>query len=374
MYRLGRCYKGDLNPFLFLLVFFLAVRDILGGLGQPVFVYLLIIFLIPLFLLLRDVVTHRLDKKTICFIIFLTIFYVAIIPYNEKAITYFLPMVFAGYAFRYIDYRQISWSFAVAQFFVILLRFYLSHIGLIVEESYSLDYKADIGSLQYDLGYGNANTAGMVFFFFFVSLYIALHDKNKWLSFVLIAVGALAAYSYTASRTSFFMCLMLLITYVVPGGVLKKAMYNRVILLLIPTLVLMPLLFFDVILSSYQFIDELLSRRIYFTYLLMGIFNSPFTYLTGIEIEEDWPIDNVFCYMLVTYGLISILVFYYRYIYIVKKRERMPLFVFCAILVMIVSGLGEASWAAFGKLGSSFFWIMLFNETLIYDVRRKSIR
>ena len=73
MYRLGRCYKGDLNPFLFLLVFFLAIRDILGGLGQPVFVYLLIIFLIPLFLLLRDVVTHRLDKKTIWLIIFLAI-------------------------------------------------------------------------------------------------------------------------------------------------------------------------------------------------------------------------------------------------------------------------------------------------------------
>lgn len=374
MDRLSCRYKMVFNPFLFLLVFFLSLRDILGGLGQPVFVYLLIIFLIPSFLLLRDVIAHRLDKKSIYLIIFLTTFYIAIMPYNGKAMTYFLPMIFAGYAFRNTDYKQICWSFAIAQFFVILLRFYLSHIGLIAEESYSLDYKADIGSIQYDLGYGNANTAGMVFFFFFVSLYIALHDKNKWLSFVLITVGALATYSYTASRTSFFMCLMLLITYVVPKGVLKKAMHNRVILLLIPTLILMPLLFFDVILSSYQFIDELLSRRIYFTYILMGMFDSPLTYLTGLEIEDEIPIDNVFCYMLITYGLVSILVFYYRYIHIVKKREEIPLFVFLAILVMIVSGLGEASWAAFGKLGSSFFWIMLFNETLIYDVRKKSIR
>lgn len=354
-------------------VFFLMLKDLMVGLKQPVFFLLLMVLLIPMVLLFHDAAKKTLNNKNILLLLFLTLFYLFILPANGTGFKYFLPMIYAGYAFRNIDYKLIGKIFLIAQLFVILARMCLVHIGLIAEEIVSLDYKSASGNLYHDLGYGNPNSAGMVFFFFVVSLHLVLYKKNKWLSFVLILLVSLFALRYTASRTSFGASMLLLFTYIIPSQFLIKFFHNKWFLLSVPFLILSPLLFGGWILSSYEEINELLSNRIYIVYLLMDLFSSPISYLTGVVIEEEGiPIDNAFCYMLINYGITSIIVFAFQYINIVKQRSEISTFMLALLLIVVISGMGEASWAAFGGMGASFFWMLFFNQTYYNTIKRQA--
>ena len=358
------------NTSLLLVVFFLAIKDLIVGLKQPVFILLLMVMLIPMVVIFKNVIAKKLDNKTILFLIFITIYYVILIPYNDTGFRYFLPMIYAAYAFRNVDYREICKIFIIAQLFVILSRMFLTHLGLISEEVVSLDYKSINGSLYHDLGYGNTNTAGMVFFFFIVSLHLVLYKHYKWLSFILILSVSLFVLIYTASRTSFLASILLLLTYIMPTRFIIKILYNKYLLVLVPFLVIAPLLFGNWILTNHEELNELLSNRIYIVSLLVELFESPISYFTGIVIEEEGiPIDNVFCYMLINYGIMAILVFLHQYINIIKKRRYILTFVLIPLLIIVISGLGESSWAAFGGMGGSLFWILYFNQT--YDSKSR---
>lgn len=359
------------SPSLLWVVFALVVKDLLAGLNQPVFLLLVIVMLIPFAVLFRNALERNLDNKTALFLLFLTFFYVLLVPVNDTGFRYFLPLVYVGYAFRNIDYRLVCKFFVIAQLFVILARICLIHLGMISEEIISLEYKTESGNLYHDLGYGNPNTAGMVFFFLVVSLHLILYDTHKWFSFILIILISLFALYYTASRTSFLTSLLLLSTYVIPSVIVKKILYNKYFLFLIPFLILSPLLFGNWILSNYEEINDLLSNRIYIVYLLMELFKTPISLLTGIVIEDEGiPIDNVFCYMLINYGIVAVLFFTFQYIKIIRSRYNISIVMLVPLLLIIVSGFGEASWAAFGGMGSSLFWILLCNQTY-YSAMRK---
>ena len=360
------------SPGLLWVVFFLVVKDLMVGLKQPVFFLLLMVLLIPMMLLFYNAVKKKLDKKSILFLLFLTFFYALITPINGTGLRYFLPMIYAGYAFRNVDYRQVCKVFVVAQLFVILVRMFLVHIGLITEEVVSLDYKSESGGLYHDLGYGNPNSAGMVFFFFVVSLHLVLYKKYKWISFVLILMVSLFALGYTASRTSFLASILLLFTYIVPSQFMIKFFHNKWLLLLVPFLILAPLLLGNWILNNFEEINELLSNRVYIVYLLMELFSSPVSFLTGVVIEEEGtPIDNAFCYMLINYGIISIFTFALQYVNIIRRRYEISTFILASLLIVVISGFGEAAWAAFGGMGASFFWILFLNQTYYNAVKRK---
>lgn len=344
------------------LAFFIGARDIIGGLNSSVFVFLTIQLIIPIFILLRDVVNRSLRQKDICLLLFVSLFYLITIPFNENAAKYFLPLFFAGYAFRNTDYKRVGLIFFVTQLVVIAFRFYLIRKGMIEENDIMLDYKTDSLEVGHDLGYGNANAAGMVFFFFFMSLHIILFEKNKWLTFLLILGGSIVAYNYTGSRTAFLVTLFLLFTYLIPQRILGRLMRNKLLLYCVPILLLTPVLFSSFLLNNYANIDDLLSGRIMYINVLMNMFTDPLTYVTGVRLE-DIPIDNALCYMLINYGIMSLVLFFSRYVYIVQKKDLMPLLYLVILTIMIISGLGEASWAAFGRMGSSFFWILLYNNT-----------
>lgn len=359
------------SPALLWVVFFLVAKDLMVGLKQPVFLLLLMVLLIPMILLFIDAIKRKLDMQSIIFLLFITLFYVLITPINGTGLRYFLPMVYAGYAFRDIDYRQVCKVFVIAQIFVILIRILLVHMGYITEEIVSLDYKSGSGKLYHDLGYGNPNSAGMVFFFLVVSLHLVLYKKHKWLTFVLILLVSLFALSYTASRTSFLASILLLITYLLPSRVVY-IFHKKWFMFLVPFLVLVPLVFGDLILNNFEEVNEFMSNRVYIIYLLMDLFGSSLSFLTGVVIDEEGiPIDNAFCYMLINYGIISILTFVLQYATIIKYKHEISTFVLTSLLIVIISGLGEASWAAFGGMGASFFWILFFNRTYSSAIEKK---
>ena len=358
------------SPSLLCLVLALVIKDLLAGLNQPVFLLLMIVMLIPFAVLFRKSLERNLDNKTAVFLLFLTFFYVLLMPINDTGFRYFLPLVYVGYAFRNIDYKQVCKVFVIAQLFIILVRMCLIHLGVISEEIISLEYKTESGILYHDLGYGNPNSAGMVFFFLVVSLHIVLYDTHKWFSFILIILVSLFALNYTASRTSFLTSILLLSTYVISPLVVKTILHNKYFLFLIPFLIISPLFFSNWILSNYEEINDLLSGRIYIVYLLMELFKTPMSLLTGIVIEDEGiPVDNVFCYMLINYGIVAILVFIFQYIKLIRKRYDISIVIQIPLLLIIVSGFGEASWAAFGGVGSSLFWILLCNQTYYSAVK-----
>ena len=353
------------NFSLLCLVFFLIIKDIAVGLGQPVFIFLLFIFLIPMIVLMRNMIKRTLGTKDVCVLGFLTLFYLAIVPMNGTGLKYFLPMVFAGYAFRNINYKQICLVFMCAQFFVLISRMLLVQLGYVSEELVYLNYKGEYGTLYHDLGYGNPNTAGMVFFFFIASLHLFMYEKQKLIAFLLILIISFLALNYTGSRTSFLASVLLMLIYVVPDRIIHGVLNNKILLLCVPLIILLPLLLSNWLMDSHEEVNELLSNRVYLVSVLMEFFNSPMTFLTGTVIEDEIPIDNVFCYMLINYGGISILVFFLRYLYMIRKRNIIPSIFFTSFLVIIISGFGEAAWAAFGGIGASFFWILLLNNTYL---------
>lgn len=354
------------------IAFLLAVRDIAVGLQMPVFVFLLFIFLMPLLLLFRDILNKSLDKKSICALGCITLFYLAIMPMNGTGFKYFLPMIYAGYAFRNVNYKQVSQVFLYTQIFVLVIRLFFIHFGYISEESVSFSYKGEYGALYHDLGYGNPNAAGMFFFFFVASLHIYLYEKHKSISFIFILIISVFAFNYTGSRTSFFASILLMSIYIVPNRIIDWCLNNKLLLLFIPLLIMTPMLFSNWLMDSHEEINDLLSNRVYIASILMDILSSPKSFLTGVVIEDEIPIDNVFCYMLISYGVVSIIVFFLRYMYIIKKRNSIPSIFLASFLVLIISGVGEAAWAAFGGIGASFFWILLFNNTYISSAKKNS--
>ena len=352
------------------IAFLLAVRDIAVGLQLPVFVFLLFIFIIPLFPLLRDILKKTLDRRSIFALGFITLFYVVISPLNGTGLKYFLPMIYAGYAFRNVSHKQICQVFLCTQIFVLFVRLCFVQLGYIVENTVSFSYKGEYGAVYHDLGYGNPNTAGMVFFFFIASLHLCLYEKHRFLSFLLILIISLFALEYTGSRTSFAASMLLLLIYIVPTCIIDWFLNNKLLLLCVPLIILIPLLLSNWLMDSHEEVNELLSNRIYIASLLMDLFYSPISFLTGIVIEDEIPIDNVFCYMLISYGVVSIVVFFLRYMYITRKRNSIPSIFLASFLVLIISGVGEAAWAAFGGIGASLFWILLFNNTYISSAKR----
>ena len=89
-----------------------------------------------------------------------------------------------------------------------------------------------------------------------------------------------------------------------------------------------------------------------------------------IEENNSFPIDNVFSYLLVYGGLVAIFVWIVSYISVIRKSYRIPFYVLALIVIIVLSGAGESSWATFGRLGSSFFWLLLLNKTIVTISKR----
>lgn len=362
--KISYIYKFALYVYCISLVF----RDLLQSMGLPVFVFLVSLFIIPFVLLFFELlVNHKFSISTFLFLL-LTSFYVFSIPYNINGFMFFLPLVSAGIAFRKVDFRYITYIFLITQFICILLRFYLLSMGMIEEKTFGADWKVSDGRSVYELGYGNPNTAGMVFFFFCGTLYCAWYEKKKVLSFILILLISVFAFNYTASRTSFISCILLLVTYFVPSR-FQILFKHKLLLMIIPFIVLLPFIVipFTVFIS---FLDSILSSRIYYVIYLLSQFKSPLTLITGIYIDESnmFPIDNVFSYLLVFGGLVAIIVFIYFYSSIVKNAQKIPFYILAFIAITIITGIGESSWAVFGRWGSSFFWLILLNQTKLKEL------
>ena len=357
------------NFSLLCITFLLAVRDIAVGLGMPVFIFLLFIFLIPVIDLVLDLLNRSLSRSSILTLVFLTLFYLAIAPFNDgNGFKYFLPMIYAGYAFRNVSYKQICMVFMWTQFIVLIMRMFLIHLGMIPEEMTYFAYKGEYGTSYHDLGYGNPNAAGMAFFFFIVSLHLFMYERHKKTAVCLIFAISFFSLEYTASRTSFLASMLLVIIYIIPTGIIDRILKNKFLLFCVPIIIIIPLLLSNWLMDSHEEVNEVLSNRVYIVSVLMELFNSPKTLLTGTVVEEGIPIDNVFCYMLINYGIVSIIVFFLRYMHLIKNRGNISINFLAPFLVIIISGFGEAAWAAFGGIGASLFWILLFNNTYMKSI------
>lgn len=343
----------------------LACRELFQSMGEAVFIFLALLFFIPFAVLAWDFFLNpKFSLGTFLFLL-LGSFYVFIYPVNINGLLFFLPMICAGLAFRRVEYSFLTKCFLITQIVCLLLRVYLINLGAITEKELGAEWKVDDGRSVFDLGYGNSNSAGMTFFFLCCMIYCYGYERKKWLSFVLILAVSYFSYYYTASRTAFFSSLLLLLAYFIPP---KTYMFfkQKWILMLIPLIVAFPLLIVPFS-SSIAFLDQFLSSRIYYMFYMLSLFKSPVSFITGVFVEENnsFPIDNVFSFLLMYGGLVAIVSWGVFYMAFVRQAKQMPFYIVVLLVVIVLSGVGESSWATFGRLGSSFFWLLLLNKTVV---------
>ena len=260
-----------------------------------------------------------------------------------------------------MNYKFVVRAFFLLEVIVLLVRIILIQEGFL-DVSYMYTDKTERG-ISYDLGYGNPNTPGITIFVMLCCLYILTYERFRWLSFIGIALISVITFDYTASRTTFYCEILLLLTYFVPRGFLKRYIYNKILLGLIPIL-LVAFIFMGEYLSDF---NTLTSGRISNMYILMGMFSSPLTFLTGLQSDMvgdvDFPIDNGIAYMLCVGGIIAVGLFLIRYYSWVKEKDMIPTVLLSVIIVMLISGVGEKTIANFGVSGGSLFWMLLFNNS-----------
>lgn len=343
----------------------LLFRDVLGAIGQSVFVYLFLLFLIPILLMIVEFVQKRRLTLNLFLLLLVSLFYVLISVYNVSGIKFFIPMIYAGIAFRKLDIKYIIWHFFIIQIACFAIRYWMINNGMIYEHEADAVWKTEDGLVAHDLGYGNSNIAGMSLFYFLCIFHLIMYNRSKIFSFIIILFASLLFYNYTVCRTAFVSTIILLITYFIPIKY-NSLFRNKYILWLVPIVVISPLILLNYLLDI-SGLDQLLSGRLYYISYLFQLFDNPMTFITGIEIEDGntFAIDNVFSYLLVNGGVLAIIVFLWFYKSFLLHIDCIPVYIIAVILVMLVSGFGESSWAAFGRLGSSFFWIILLNRSYI---------
>ncbi|MDN0066377.1 hypothetical protein QVN89_07665 [Bacteroides gallinaceum] len=359
-------YSNDaIDKILFcLLIICFGFRDILPNMGVSVLPFLALIFLIPCIIIVRELLHRRMSRNLTWLVGTVVCFYVVIIPFNPNAIKLFLPLFLAAVSFKDLDVRCIAKFFFVLEVTILLFRWMLIENG-VLEVGHMYTDKIDEG-ISYDLGYGNPNTPGVTIFVALCCLHILMYERWRWLSFVLILSTSLLAFQYTASRTMFFSCTLLLLTYLVPESLLRRFIYNKVFLFLIP-IVLISFIFLSEYLMDNSVLNTLMTGRVGHLQVIMSMFSSPLTFITGLQSDMvgsvDFPVDNGMAYLLCVGGLVAVGLFFFRYVQLIEEKNQMSTAVFTVIIVMLISGIGEKTIANFGVAGGSLFWLFLFNTS-----------
>ena len=358
------------KTFLCLSIICLGLKDILPNMGISVLPLLALIFLLPCIIIVREILHRRMSRKSIWLIGCVVCFYIAIIPLNLNGIKLFLPLFLSAVAFKDIDFRFIVKSFFFMEVMVLLMRCILIQND-ILEVNYTYTDKVADG-VSYDLGYGNPNTPGITIFVTLCCLYILMYRRWRWLSFSLILIISIISFKYSASRTSFFACILLLLTYLVPENFLKRYVYNKLFLSLIH-IILVAFIFLTEFLTDF---NTLVSGRINNLHIVMNMFSSPSTFLTGLQSDMvgnvDFPVDNGIAFMLCIGGAAAVGIFICRYFQLVKYKDLVPTAMLSVIVVMFISGIGEKTIANFGVAGGSLFWMLLFNASYLNDAEENS--
>ena len=364
------CKETD-KFFWVILTFCHACRDLLASLEIPVFPLLVVIFAIPCLILIREILHRRITGFQLGLIGFVVCFYTAIIPINLNGFKYVLPLLLTALAFRNVDFKFIARSFLLLQAVSFFIRLILIAEGTLVSNPW-LAWKESV-SISYDLAYRNPNTLGIVVFFMLCGLYIITYERHKIFSFFVIAMASAVTYLYSASRTALFSCVLLLLTYFVPERFLKRYIYSKSFLYAILIGMLAFPFLSEFILSNSE-LDTLMSGRVYLLSLLMEVFSSPVTFVTGLQVDMegvDFPVDNLVAYMLILGGIFYVGILGVRFLGIIREKKIMPTCLITVIIVILASGLGEKSAADFSVGGASLFWALLFNTSyrmpLIFD-------
>lgn len=340
---------------LLLLVICLCAKQLLALYERPTIILNILVRIIPLLML---------DYKSIKKIYVISAIYLIGIPFCMNGVFYFLPLLFSAYALRNINYIYIVKTFLIVFSFMIFCQAILIELGIgIVEERILIKGMNKV--VTYDFGFGNPNTFSVIIFYIMCCFYLIYYKMNKLILFAILLLASIWLYSYAGSRTVFLSCIFLILSFILyPFPNLKKYVFSNIILSLLPMVVGATLLFANYFASDDE-LNQLLSGRIAITALLFESLNSPTQALFGQPITDDVvPIDNAILYILVRLGIIGVAFFLYKYIRIIKVKHTLSTPVISVLLIIIISGIGEASWMHMGYASSFFFWILLINRTI----------
>lgn len=230
------------------------------------------------------------------------------------------------------DYKFLKY-YAISSIVLFIGTIFLNFVG-VLENNYSSRIIGDVSILRNNLGFAHVNAAFMYFLPIFLSALLITSKSNRKFLFPIVAVLSAIIYYYTRSRTGILIIVLAFIFYAFKGLFTKKRIksllkYQYIIFTVIPILMAIKLG------SNFSSgLNESLSFRLfYWKYYLDHLGIS----ISGQDVLTEYPLDNMYLTYLISYGIISYIIYLVVFMKSYKKFKDNKLVLITITLFNIYS-------------------------------------
>ncbi len=215
------------------------------------------------------------------------------------------------------------------------------------------------------LGFSNPNIFSLYIYGFLLTLYAITPRKYIILAYAIMLYVAFAAYSYSASRTSFMGVLCVIICDLFINILPKSFVQSKCILYLIPLILSSLSVYLCINWEEYIEFDALFSGRL----SIMGsvVENvSPLGYVIGFQWPDDAQRDNAYIAILSSGGLAAFWLYFSYYSRYVNTLKYVGLSTLPIIMSVLLSGLSEYVFVGLNMISIT---LVLVVKKLFQDVK-----
>ena len=287
----------------------------------------LIIFLIVSFKLLLYIINSTISNSTLLFIMYILLIFVLSLPFilkikfTKHSFIKIMLILITTFIMFYLykedniflysllalilideDNKNIVKVIFTSLVLIFCITLFLGLIGILPNTDVIRNVDGAI-QVRYSLGFSNANAA----FSYFIPVVLSgvyLYKKNKLFNFIMLLIS-LFIYHYTKCRTGFYLVILIILFNMLSiKNIFKKG--NILFVIFFIASILLALLFGT---TKYNFINELLSYRPWFSYQFLkeGIT------IWGTGIPKNIILDNLYLRLLANYSIFGIAIYYYIY-------------------------------------------------------------
>ena len=279
--------------------------------------------------------------------------------------TTLLPTFLFVVAAKGIDLKKFLKYLFEALFVTVILIILLALMGTIDNPIFQ---RSGSDVIRHSLGFLHPNLLGAQILQICGLFLVLKWEKVKTLDFVFILTLAMVSHTFSDSRTSFYLILLMLFL-----TLLYKGLYKIQKQTILDTIIKYSTFFFpavSILLAHYyqsshevfRSLNDMFTGRLallhrYYQRYGLSIFGQP------IIINRTQTLDNVYAYLAISFGLLTfllVIIAYYKCIKILIAKRKTPILI--SIFVFLVSGLFEVSFFRF-----TYNYTLVFLSLALYD-------
>lgn len=218
------------------------------------------------------------------------------------------------------------------------------------------EYYTKVNRIVYDLGTGNTNRCGALFYYWIILLYVVLKDRHRFLYVILSLSVAWLVFYITGSRTGFYGAIIInLVAVFYWKGWIKSWM--RWALVLLPAVLFAGTFYLAANMADNEGVNEAASGRLYYVVMFTQEYSTR-DWLIGAPRELDEPLDSSYLDIICTGGILLAVFMCTAYMgtiagYFKRTAPYLPI-----ILAVLASGLTETIFVNPNAV-SVVFWILI---------------